>query len=317
MLLLLIALAQFSFAQKTTSAINDAVSNYQNHVSEIPFEFEGGMIVLKASFNHGQNIFNFILDSGAPTVITTDVLKTSSSRLISTDDMRDFIYNTHTVGHYEANDLVIGTKDFGSLELWSTDEINEMPALGNLADGGLIGANIMKGAIWMVDYQNKKILVTDKLENLPLENVRYRFPMSVTNEGSPMIKITWPGRKDQDAIVDLGCNQSLILPYRFLHDAVITQSLPKQEVKHLTTGLFSNETAIPSDTLAFIDIGTMRAESVYALFPKNNEKIIIGNAFLKNYTVVFDFIHHQLLLIPANQPTPDEILNASSLIHMH
>src|SRR5258708_6018795 len=98
----------------TPSARHDGEDN----ISEIPFEFENGMIVLKASLNSGVNTFDFVLDSGAPTIITSDALTTSSSRLLEAGEMKDITNHTKTANLYLTDDFMVGNKHFGPVEVW-------------------------------------------------------------------------------------------------------------------------------------------------------------------------------------------------------
>src|SRR5215471_12540576 len=95
----------------------------ENHFSEIPFEFEDGIIILKGSLNNGLDTFDFVLDSGAPTTVTSAALKTSSSRLLESGTMADITNNEKSVDQYLAYDVMVGDKHFGPIEVWSSNHV--------------------------------------------------------------------------------------------------------------------------------------------------------------------------------------------------
>src|SRR5262249_26801642 len=130
------------------------------------------------------------------------------------------------------------------------------------------------------------------------------IPMTENQNGSPYIKVILPGNRSVNALIDLGCNKSVVLTKK-LYKEVISASASQQSMqKILTTGYESNCWKWNAGRLACMNIGSLRSENVPVLSTESNYPMIIGNQFLENYIIIFDFADHQLIFIPEIQPKP-------------
>lgn len=133
-----------------------------NYMEEIPYENRNGKIIIKVSIN-GIN-YNFLLDTGAPMMISRKILKEVNAEAVQHDQVTDVNGNKTSAQVVILNNLRVGNLTF-----------NGLPAVAGLPDflkcwnvDGIIGSNLLRNSIIRIDDRKKTLIITDLSENLKL-----------------------------------------------------------------------------------------------------------------------------------------------------
>jgi hypothetical protein len=273
-------------------------SNSTTPVSTLSFDYVNRLIRIEAGINNEEASFDFILDTGAPTFVTNDVVEQNNLWATEQQTAMDVNGNEQSLWRYNIQSLKIGGQSFKRVKALSNTGVSDMAVLKNRANGGLIGADLMKNAIWKINYGCREITLSTSLDSLNIHDSIKPIKLYLDETGSPWIQAQIGDLPKLDFIVDLGYNGSVLLPEHLLAKPVFNDSLTQQEMLKLSTGFYSEDVQLTYKFIKTFKWGPHVWEDVKASSSGNNTKALLGNAFFENHVLVLDFIHHKLFLLP-------------------
>ncbi|MCE7991690.1 MAG: clan AA aspartic protease [Roseivirga sp.] len=112
-------------------------------------------------------VYNFLIDTGAPFVLSPKLAKKLDFRTSQTMTMgsSNAKKGKARVGTMK-RDVEVGGLKFSNFKATVLDYNSNTQVIRCLAFDGIIGANFMSGAIWQIDYDRKKITITNSLKRL-------------------------------------------------------------------------------------------------------------------------------------------------------
>lgn len=284
----------FRFIKKTDCNSKSS----KNYMACVPFAYKNRIINLKANINGGDKEFDFVLDSGAPTFITDSVLNASSLEFLNTAEAHDANNNQMQVSSYRISSLNISGKNIKNIEASNSSFVQNMAVLKGRANGGLLGANAMKNAIWMINFKNKQIKITDNINLLNITSNAFETKMGTDANGCPVIDVNIGLKHKHTFVIDLAYNGSVLLPAKYFKKSIFNDSLSFTKNEKLSTGFASDIKQNSYYFLKKFEFGTLSTENIKSSSSGKNTRSLIGNEFLENYIVVLDFIHGKFILIP-------------------
>jgi hypothetical protein len=271
-------------------------------ITEIPFTYTNGLIFFKVGFNNNTTHLNFMLDSGAPTFIRENIMQAMQSSPFQTSVAYDVTGAEYNVELHRVDRLHIRDFCFRDVEIISGNHTNQMPILSSGLADGLVGINMMREAIWMIDYEKQKIAITRSLDSLNINGTYYTAPIRFDEYGSPVITLKLADNTRINAVLDVGYNGALLLqPTYFTDQNESRDSINVLSKTEISSGFSHYDGEQKTHTLKNVRIGNLFIENVKATEMGDITMNLIGNAFLKQFRVVFDFIHNELILIPLNK----------------
>ena len=288
-------------AIKTIKLINRGDVVQKTFSTEIPFELTAsGHIMLKVKI---KGVYRkFIFDTGAPNAISKQLaeeLKVKSLVKTKAVDAQKKEQGLHLV---QLDSVFINEVCFVNTSALIIDfkQSNEIKCFG--ADG-IIGNNLMKNAVWQIDFEKKVIKLMSEVKQTDVQLVP-SFPFITDATCAPKINLTIGGIADKDVIIDFGSNGY------YQTSAAIFKTLQKQ-------GSISKYT-YAYGTVASGIFGAQADTSFSALIPewqmysssyKNNlisfsehGERLIGCEFFKNYITTLDFKKHVIYLRKLKEP---------------
>lgn len=269
----------------------------------LPFEYENGMILIKARFN---NLFDlsFILDTGATNNIIFHKVYADISGLKYTDTI-----------NIMGADLLLTKKAFVSRDISLT--FDEIPAIkrdfiflesfenkleSSLGKNihGILGGEFIKGLILKIDYANRKIILYDPNHYHPTTEA---IPIRVINR-KPYLQTKLAL---QDTIietlllVDSGSSAPMILRNQWLQEKLDADGVP---ITHLGLGLngdlFGHISNVDSFTIGNkvyrnVTISSQVVQDTL-IPPILRNSGLIGENFLNEYAVTIDYLRMKLYL---------------------
>jgi len=277
----------------------------QEHFTEtIPFTFDSGLPIIKVTIEGID--YNFLLDTGAPTVISPELAAALHSKTVKKSIVSDSQGNDNVQEFVLINEIQIGRLQFNAIgavviNLKKTFEIK------CLNIDGIIGSNQMSNAIWEIDYKNKSITITDDFVGFkePEGAAKINF-IEMGNQKTPMVRIQVDSTRSKLLTFDTGANGSIDLPYSHFKNAIKEYKQVKS-YGNSTSGVYGTgkKDTITTTKVSSIQLGTLKLNH-QLLTLDDISSPLIGNAFLKNYKTTLNWKTRTIYLLQQ-----DSVINSS------
>ncbi|MDF3029003.1 MAG: hypothetical protein K0S23_3310 [Fluviicola sp.] len=278
--------------------------------TEIPFESKNGLIVIKVKLNDSDKEYEFIVDSGAPfSVIYKEALEETKAKTV-------LVYNvSDSQGNAVKNDCVMLHVGIGNLVFKDilTAHSNPHELLRCIAYDGIIGANLMQTANWQIDFENKKLIITDrKKSSLPdlkdYQRVSFskRSAFGLDIVPGMTVDVNVNGKLFKDVLVDSGSSGALTIPKNAVTDTLFKNDLKEVLTGYSSFGLFgANLDTSYNYSSSDIYMGNVRIDK-HRIDVANQNKSLLGMEIFSNYAMVIDFRKKDMYLKPLEKKTKDE-----------
>jgi hypothetical protein len=307
--LLLLFLIQLTSCKiiKTVRLIRGGELLEQSFKVSFPFEDRSGMIVIKAKVN--GNEYEFILDSGAPNLVSKSMVEELGLIPVLEQKVGDASGNKQKLEFVSIEEIELGGLNFLNTGAAVAD-LSEVVELGCLEVDGLIGANLMRKAIWEIDFENEIITITSHRDSLsiPEDHQTVRFYQELT--GTPIIDIVIGTRKDKNVTVDLGFNGYYASSYK-----TFSALQKRDEIEYSVTGhgyssssLYGAEKdSMSIAKIASLEIGGLSHNDQTVLFTSSGLKLL-GAEYFSNFRMIIDWNENELVLIQKQECSAEPML---------
>ncbi len=169
----------------TTLSLVFIISVHLNaQIAEIPFELKNDLILLKVNINDDSEYKTFVFDTGA----TSDLLDSTTADKLGLK--ANYKQDVSGAGGTKSYDIILHQKltlqnkiEIDSTHLVLTDLTKLKNALEKDFDG-IIGYSLLKKYITKIDYENKKMLLYDKIQDV--DTIGYRVIPFEFENGIPI-----------------------------------------------------------------------------------------------------------------------------------
>lgn len=262
---------------------------------EIPFEYENGLIILKARVNDSRED-DFILDSGAPACLISDsILKTIRLEKILDYEATDVNSKNKKADWYLADSIRIDKLRYKKIGTVNLDFGN--PAATCLVKSGLLGMNVIDKCIWHIDLPNKKIILTSSLDSIRDIKKGIRIPITRDRAGYIYVDFKFNGEKSEKLLFDLGYADGFIsVPPKFL--AGNSSGKIIKSYGNGTGGAFS----VSKDTVYTARVKSVSVQQIN--FPgapvssAKESRFSLGNKIIQYYLLTLNVKDHEMYLTP-------------------
>jgi predicted aspartyl protease len=295
----LLILSQFCLGQATFS-INEGGSNQSEYFSSIPYENINGKILLNVKIK--DKFYRFILDTGAPTSISSKLSDELNPTLITKIRISDANNKTDSLSVVRLNNIAIGDISFTDIP---TLVIKNNPIFECFQVDGFIGSNLLRNSIVQVDNTSKNIVITNDEKKLTL-NPKHSSDLMLDKQSGPVITIYLKNKKKakEQLLLDLGMNGFYDLSLNHFH------LFSKYEIfKVLANAKGSNSIGlfgIAEDTLQHrillpqMEINNFKVSNIYTETTINDNSRI-GSKILEYGIVTIDYKNKKFYFTPFNK----------------
>lgn len=305
--LLLITLIQVLNAQNPFS-FNEGGANQREYFTSIPYENINGKIILKVKIK--EKTYRFILDTGAPTSISTELYNELNLPLLTKIPISDANNKLDSLSVVQLSNISIGEIEFSMIP---TLVINKNLIFECFKIDGFIGSNLLRNSIIQINNQDKSLIITNDSKKLNL-NSRFASDMILDRQSSPIISIYLKNEKKakEDLLLDLGLNSLYEISMNnfrlFSKSGIFTQIVSSTGSNSM--GLFG----LAEDTEQYRFILPELAISNVKLIRVSGETILddnsrIGSKILDFGITTIDYKNKKFYLIPFKE----DRINASEL----
>jgi hypothetical protein len=263
----------------------------------IGYDYLADHIVVDTGFGTAET-FPMMLDTGAPLNVSADLVKKFTFPVLGKQD-------SAAGGGTITNDVVgVDKVTMGGLTVGAvqgiTPWVNSDNPLSCVTANGLVGGNVMSDAVWQIDYQAKTVTVTSSSAGIDhvkgAIKVPYQ-PMSGLGQ-TPIVGLAL-GNAGLPFIVDTGSSFGIVAAPKDLQKVGVTIPANAPTVKTRIAGAGGSFDV----DLAFVPTSIGLNETTKINYPIGAGDIVagvgnIGNAFLSQFVVTFDFPKSTIYLDP-------------------
>jgi len=252
---------------------------------EIPFEDRFGLIIIKVELNN--KTYDFLLDSGAVNMLSKKLAKTLGSKGLFTVNNADSQGNVERIELTKIEELSIGGIKFEGTGSGIID-LNQSIDIGCIDVDGVIGSNLMRLAVWKIDFRNQIITITNNKESISLGAKTKKIPFYTYGEEDKHEKIQKELPKNKKAI-EYGSVGSGGYGY----------------------GKMDSLYYLQAGSLSVGEIGLNNQIINFSKSPVSS----IGTAFFRNYDLVMNWEDKELLLSPHTEYDNQQFIHGGFNVH--
>ncbi len=273
----------------------------------VPFEYRQGLMVIKASVAGKEG--DFILDTGASNVFSKELQQELALQPLDSE----MVYGVHGAGQ-ELEYASVGSIKIGDIDFVNTitaiHDLNAIPEIACINVDGIIGANLMRKAIWDIDFKNQKITITSTEDTLDIPVNHKAINFFVGYQGTPSISAKVNGITALNNRIDTGYTGALSLS-RVELQKLINKNRISQYIKgtgSTSVGVYGSGKPEPFyhgiiDNLSY---GDLELHNTVVSFTGLDQKLL-GLKFLKNYRVILNWNIRKAKFIPTTPYNNTEV----------
>ena len=279
----------------------------QESLTKIPFEYKLGLPIIQVNIN-GKS-YDFLFDTGAINIISEELANEINIKTVSFQPTRDSQGKRSMLKTVKLDSIRLGSAYFMNTAAIVAD-LNKSIDISCLQIDGIIGSNLMKMAVWQIDYQNQVITIANSKEALKILDNSKIIPFETSSIGKQYINIEINGVLEEHVTFDTGSNGGIVCSKATYNKLLKTDSQLISDYGYgsNSSGLYGNGSA---DTLFYfkpntLKIGELNIDNQIIQFKKKGSRTI-GNEFLKNYRIILDWDNQEITMIEENDAVIDPI----------
>ena len=279
-------------------------------IAEIPFELKNGLILLDVTINDNTEASTFVFDTGA----TSDLLDSTTASKLGLK--ANYKQDVSGAGGAKSYDIILDQKltlqnkiEIDSTHLVLTDLTKLKDALERKFDG-IIGYSLLKKYITKIDYENKKILLYNKIENVNITGykaVNFKFENGIP---IPQFDISVTLRNGESytgkILFDSGAGLTLLINTPYNEENKLSEKAGKSLIsksENLHGESISENIAIKSMNLGGYELNEMVVSIAHdknGVSSYENYLGILGARVISKFNIVLDYSSSTLYIKPNN-----------------
>tara|TARA_B100000678_G_C18171583_1_gene487416 strand:+ start:142 stop:1062 length:921 start_codon:yes stop_codon:yes gene_type:complete len=283
---------------KAVKYLKEGEIDQENFKVTFPFEIKKGWIVVPVEIENKK--YKFLLDTGTPTLVSKELAKSLKMKVIDSVNASD-VYNKSQKNKYTRIETVsIGSANFKGIVALIND-FNINPMWSSLEVDGFIGSNLMRHAIWDIDFNQKQITITDDESTLNLPEGIIQNKLYIGVAGVPAVACKINGKKIWNFTIDFGYNGDIVIPFSEFERQIENGEISnfKKSNTQGVIGIYGREDKSRESytgVINEIEFGNsiLKEQKVYS------EKYLVktfGLDFFRNYRVILNWDSKKIKLI--------------------
>jgi predicted aspartyl protease len=292
---------------KTIRLLKQGEVTSQNFVENIAFQEKAGLIIVEVIIDGEE--YHFILDTGAPMVISERLAEKLGLVRISTSKVSDSQLQKQKLSFVKIDTITLGNLEYTNIGALIVD-IQNSEIYKCFDIDGFIGANLMNKAIWQFNFSENKITITDNTNELPHSEDKFKTEFNTNAQGSPYINAISERTKIKKILIDFGSNGNINMSNK-----TFKKIIGKNEIKTVK-GFGSSQLGIYGRVvdsmfiakLPNFQIDKLNIDNVIVI-SKESTGNTIGTDFFRNYITTIDWINNKISFKPISSDQNGSFLN--------
>jgi hypothetical protein len=271
-------------------------------IAELAFEDYGGHLYLQGKIN-GAVTKDLILDSGAADLFVSESKAKTLNLISQSAKIPNISWSLGALTLQDRNSAVLSNPEVDGLEQYFGRRIS-----------GIVGYELFEQLVVELDFQ-RHILRFHRPQTYRYSGNGQRIPLIIEGDrayvNSTITPYGYPARAGK-LMIDLGSNAALSLTASCGFDQQLIAAAPRTLRRNLIT--IKGVSEIVLGRVQQVQIGSMQIQQPIAIFGKTETEDCdrlngkLGYQILRQFKVILDYPHHQLILEPttaAKAPTYD------------
>lgn len=269
--------------------------------TSIPIKIVKGVIIVPVSIYGNQ--YSFAFDTGAPNVISERLANELGLLPIVYVNSDDANGTSKEIAFTKIDEIILGDLSFidHAAGIYDFDESSEISCL---EIDGILGANLMRSAVWQIDMKNEVLIIASDLDHvkLPLGESFFNFKPEIS--GTPKISLSLDSKhKYEDVVFDYGSTRGIDL----FEEAIPTKiskigNNPERFFGATSVGLFEDNQV---DTIFCskndVKLGELELKNCSVYFEGQGTSTL-GTKILKDFVVTIDWDSETIFFNPNYNP---------------
>lgn len=266
------------FSQNRKQLSKKGYVKQKEYFVEIPFNYVNKHIYIEVVISGKK--YNFVFDTGYEiTTIDSEIAKEIQYKIIKEVSLSGSSFADQKVTLVEIPNIAIASLDFEeTYGLLQDLSFTKNPATQKI--DGIIGNNVMRKSKWQIDYVQKVIRISSKIENFKSLPTAKKIELNNKDWGLGYVAIELNNQKHQ-FLFDLGSNGEFTANHSFAKFLKEKDTLLQQEKQTFPVGK--------------IKIGEIELNDKSITLEKRAGSLL-GNAFFENYLLTIDWDKNILYL---------------------
>nr|WP_315139996.1 retropepsin-like aspartic protease [uncultured Flavobacterium sp.] len=266
------------FSQNRKQLSKKGYVKQKEYFVEIPFNYANKHIYIEVVISGKK--YNFVFDTGYEvTTIDSEIAKEIQYKIIKDVNLSGSSFADQKVTLVELPNIAIASLDFEeTYGLLQDLSFTKNPATQKI--DGIIGNNVMRKSKWQIDYVQKVIRISSKIENFKSLPTAKKIELNNKDWGLGYVTIELNNQKHQ-FLFDLGSNGEFTANHSFVKFLKEKDTLLQQEKQTFPVGK--------------IKIGEIELNNKSIPLEKRAGSLL-GNAFFENYLLTIDWDKNILYL---------------------
>ncbi|UUC45033.1 retropepsin-like aspartic protease [Flavobacterium cerinum] len=286
-LLLLFLLPISKNAQSIT--LNQGSTTQKEYYSEIPFENINNKLIVPVVIEN--KTYRFLLDTGAPCVITSKLSKALQAKFLANINTKDANGKSDTLKMVSLQELKLGDITFQDIPAIVAD--NKL-VFDCFNIDGFIGSNMLRNSVLQLSSVKQSIILTDSPSRLKLNKKHASKLYLYDTQSSPYIKIKLKNKEEasEELLFDTGMNNIYdmsLRAYEILKPANIFTDV-EEGYGNASIGIFGNSESTKNYrfTVPQIKINGMPFKNI-TIETTNDQNSRMGAELIKHGLVTLDY----------------------------
>lgn len=177
----------------------------KNYYQEIPFDYVRGKIIVPVTLE--GEVYKFILDTGAPNILSTHLAKKLGVILSDSIKVSDANETKQQMALVKVPKFSLSNLDFyNSTALVHTIETDDI--FNCFQIDGFIGSNVLHHSVIQIDHKRRKIIITDAINNVTVNKKSKTKLQLFGSQKSPYVWVTLGGESKNQVLLDTGMEGS-------------------------------------------------------------------------------------------------------------
>lgn len=292
-LLLYISLNNAQSAKEQLKLVNSVRLENTGFFQKIDFQDKFGYFIIPIKI--GNDNYEYIFDTGGYNTLTSEIMERHQLPKLMEVETGSSNQIKSKITLTKIPSVTIGGIEFKEVGAFNFD-FEKSLQIKCYTNGGLIGKSIIKEAVWQINKQDKKIILTDNLDNLKNLKNAIKIKVKLDKLFNPFIKVKLNG-KTKPFLLDFGYGGFISLTEK---EGV--NLISKGKIEIVGEGLVSANGIInESMFIKNIDnfkIGQFELPNQVAYYSKSNNYNLIGSGLTEHFIVTLNFKEKELYLTP-------------------
>jgi len=266
----------------------------------IPFQYINGKMVVSVQINNDNK--RFIFDTGAPLLISDGLQQEMKNKVTGTASVKDVAGNI-----VEEQTILVPSFKLGNIPFRNSKAtVYQKQKTGLLKCfnfEGIIGSSILEGCIVHIDLSKKWIVITNRIENIPLTD-SFQTRMKLDGSKRPFINIDIGQGATISALFDSGSDKFFPLSmdgYQEIKKTLAVSTL-NEGFGSVSSGLYGAGQAAKVYRVLInqLNFGKASIKSVITTASELKNKNAIGMGLAAYGSITLDYIHKTFYFSPTS-----------------